>query len=230
MSSFAQISPIMQRKRSRNLNTRFESDSNQSSISPTSDVTSGEQQSLASISISSDVVSSSANGSISLASSLFSVLSVVLTELRSFPRRFFRVLKNDKAFALGLGLGGFLGLSCFLLWHRQQIRDWWQYLSEVLRAGDADHQGDADHHRRTISSIKDKTCVIAGALTPIGFTSEVITPRPIIPTFGCAKETHPHTCRFVAWGCVVETSLGGVSWRGLVRGGGWTSILFGCCV
>ena len=27
------------------------------------------------------------------------------------------------------------------------------------------------------------------------FTSEVITPRPITPTFGHTKETHPHTLR-----------------------------------
>ena len=51
-------------------------------------------------------------------------------------------------------------------------------------------------------------------------TSEVFTPRPITPTFGCAKETHPHSVgswphdvrRDVSWWCVVETSRG----RGVV--------------
>ena len=55
-------------------------------------------------------------------------------------------------------------------------------------------------------------------------TSEVITPRPITPTFGYRDA--PTQCRFVASGCVVETSLGGVSWGRLVGGGLWTSILF----
>ena len=61
-------------------------------------------------------------------------------------------------------------------------------------------------------------------------TSEEITPRPITPTFGCAKETHPHSpyvCGFgvcgrdASWWCVVG--------RGLVGGGVRTSILFECC-
>ena len=43
------------------------------------------------------------------------------------------------------------------------------------------------------------------------------------------RRTHTHPT-FVASGCVVETSLGGVSWRRLMGGGGRTSILFECCV
>ena len=51
----------------------------------------------------------------------------------------------------------------------------------------------------------------------IGRTSEVITPRPITPTFGYTNETHPHsggswsltTCgRDVSWWCVVEGCRG----------------------
>ena len=60
-------------------------------------------------------------------------------------------------------------------------------------------------------------------------TSEVITPRPITPTFGYTKETHPHSVgswlrdvrRDVSWWRVVEGSRG----RGV-----WTCVKFECCV
>ena len=72
-----------------------------------------------------------------------------------------------------------------------------------------------------------------GETVDISATSEVVTPRPITSTFGCAKEKLRRTMwvrgfttpgRDVPLGgaCVVERSRG--------RGGLNTSILFGCCV
>ena len=52
-------------------------------------------------------------------------------------------------------------------------------------------------------------------------TSEVITPRPITPTFGCAKETHPHTVGLWLRGVwsrrLLVVCRGGVSWEGGCR-------------
>ena len=53
-------------------------------------------------------------------------------------------------------------------------------IKDQLKAG----KWEIDRSKNPDSSKKD----VAKAIT-----SEVITPRPITPTFGCAKETHPHT-------------------------------------
>ena len=75
-----------------------------------------------------------------------------------------------------------------------------------------------------------KASIMVDLLDTWKITSEVITPRPITPTFGVYKRDAPTQCRSVASGCAVETSLGGVSWGRLVGGRARTSILFGCSV
>ena len=52
-----------------------------------------------------------------------------------------------------------------------------------------------------------------------GNTSEIFTPRPITPTFGCAKEKLRRTRRVRGFTTSAETSPGGVPWRRLVGGG-----------